>query len=237
MPFSELAERSALHRTIGLCVHCTNEAEPERVACYAHLKYSRDFHRERRKERRAKGLCIRCEEPGKIKTNGLPSLYCPTCAVKGNAAAKKSRKKRSKKKRMVYCTVPKKKRRALGLCVRCGSPNERKTQYCLDCSQEDSTNRMELITERRIQGKCFCGRSVKTEFTTCHAHRRKNRSKQRIARSKRRAEGLCRTYGCQTANSKRSPFCLAHKLKQRDADQRRARQKLLKQSFLKQRQG
>ena len=64
--FKKLAKQ---RRKEGLCVACGAFAEEGSTHCWNHLRYARNYTREKRKARRLAGLCTECgaaPEPGKL---------------------------------------------------------------------------------------------------------------------------------------------------------------------------
>lgn len=126
---------------LNLCHRC-EKAKPapgrkfcfsclEKIAAYNAQHYNRNKakdYQERRRElyrqKKDKGICVRCSKPA---THGL---YCYECSIKvkkHNIATSEKRKR----DRLERGLIPEK-RKALGLCVKCGNSADI-GNYCSDC--------------------------------------------------------------------------------------------------------
>lgn len=192
MAFEQLKKRAARHRKEGLCQHCPNVAEEDRLMCASHLLYHRQKKREVRAERRAKGLCLQCGQPARLRLDGKTGLYCQSHYEANLERARKRRKlRKNATKRRIYCSVPKKARRSLGLCYRCGWPNPKGTAHCQDCLDKHNADRVRLAGERRARGLCHrCGRrSLKA--SACVKCRKILRKKHARLLAAKKAKGQC----------------------------------------------
>ena len=121
--------RTAKHKILGLCVTCSEPAEPGKVQCARHLKVNTESAIRIRKQRIANNICINCGGT----TPATPGRqYCESCALKEKADRRE--------------------RIAQGLCGNCSRPlppNSRKVT-CDLCVAKMMTRR----TERIANGYC-----------------------------------------------------------------------------------
>lgn len=234
----QLRERARVFRAAGLCGACGAAAEPGRRLCDEHLAYQRAYRKRTTAERRAAGLCVQCGAP-----SAPGRAYCEPHRIAINAASADStrrRKEREKRRqarrerdRAARASNPGpvraarqrfvQRRRAAGLCVKCGAPSGGK-YVCGDCTDDIVADRTEVFGERRAAGLCRCGRCPRPGRSSCAKCSEERRVSAQRRRERMRSAGGCVQCGGTLAPTSRR-FCIAHLAAHRETVARLRRRK------------
>jgi len=214
MSFAALNAKLRAGRKLGACAHCEMPATPGRRQCEEHLRYGRQYHRERRAERRAAGLCGNCG------TRPTKAFLCRPCATKHRVRhaawliehVRKAQARR-KKDRDYDARLPRRWR------MPSMSPPVWR-QGPLPGAHEggDSDSAMERLLERRSEGLCSAAVSLARASRSARFCQKQRRKIGRRQRAKRKKLGLC--LWCNARRIKGGTLCAKHQRRYAETKQR-----------------
>lgn len=196
---------------MGLCIHCDHVAEDGHVECKTH--HDLNIAQTRRRAKRAKTMArVRAQALAKRIADGFCRTWmCKSKATIGQLCADHAdpdfRRKYGNRIMKKFLA----RRKEQGICAHCGWPNDRPDKRsCSDCLAHIREQQLEKVMDRRVAGKCPCGRRLRDDrFATCSLCRRRYKKYERRKLREKRALGLCAKCDQKICDGSKA-FCLLH---------------------------
>lgn len=210
MSFEGIRAKRDQWRAEGLCYSCGAEAAEGHKLCEDHLRYHRMKGRERRsspaanekvRAKRARSRATReaarrnaeARRSKKRDAGVCVTFECVAVATVGELCEAHADPNFKRKVTAASMRALHARRRAAGLCVQCGWPNDRQgVNLCTDCRDTHRDSAAQRSAERRANGLCSeCGKSRPRKHAMCARCRATATRLSRRRRAWRKSMGLC----------------------------------------------
>lgn len=162
--------------------------------------HNREVYQARVQGYLAMGRCPRCAGRNRLKEG---ETVCQECREKSTAQGRRTRERR----------------KALGLCVRCGGERDSEGLLCTKCRDQhrEYNKQYDYHGKMKALGRCVrCGKPAVPGYTLCQVHREADKAKAltpkhkaylKELREKRKAAGKCVDCGGSMAGSTVTTLC------------------------------